>query len=281
MKSLAEMIRAILAAPETGNWQGLDEILAGTGEKERSAVLRTLGGFTAVYEREGPTPRMFYLRAALAGRKKVGEIFTWPSANDPCTSWIARHPGTNYPVYSGEQLCTDASVREAAVEAFAAGILHRGGAWVQRVMDDMLGVRNLWALHIMRLLMRDVPAERYHPNYLPIIRDYLRRPYYGEPKKRESRPERIARILTSDERLYQRELWEFFSVEGMGDTRRFAEIGSDVRGMNARKRAEACSRVEHDFMAAFDILYHQVPGFRDRLLDAALAGMLSVSVTAS
>ena len=31
-KSLAEMIRAILAAPETGNWQGLDEILAGTGE---------------------------------------------------------------------------------------------------------------------------------------------------------------------------------------------------------------------------------------------------------
>ena len=77
-KSLAEMIRAILAAPETGNWQRLDEILAGTSEKERSAVLRTLGGFTAVYEREGPTPRMFYLRAALAGRKKVGEIFTWP-----------------------------------------------------------------------------------------------------------------------------------------------------------------------------------------------------------
>jgi len=275
VKSLAEMIRAILAAPETGNWQGLDEILAGTGEKERSAVLRTLGGFTAVYEREGPTPRMFYLRAALAGRKKVGEIFVWPSANDPCTSWIARHPGTNYPVYSGEQLCTDASVREAAAEAFAVGILHRGGAWVQRVMDDMLGVRNLWALHIMRLLMRDVPAERYHPNYLPTIRDYLRRPYYGEPKKREPRPERIARILTSDERLYQREFWEFFSVEGMGDTRRFAEIGSDVRGMNARKRAEACSRVEHDFTAAFDILCHQVPGFRDRLLDAALAGMLS------
>ena len=275
VKSLAEMIRAILAAPETGNWQGLDEILAGTGEKERSAVLRTLGGFTAVYEREGPTPRMFYLRAALAGRKKVGEIFVWPSANDPCTSWIARHPGTNYPVYSGEQLCTDASVREAAAEAFAAGILHRGGAWVQRVMDDMLGVRNLWALHIMRLLMRDVPAERYHPNYLPTIRDYLRRPYYGEPKKREPRPERIARILTSDERLYQREFWEFFSVEGMGDTRRFAEIGSDVRGMNARKRAEACSRVEHDFTAAFDILCRQVSGFRDRLLDAALAGMLS------
>ena len=275
VKSLAEMIRAILTAPETGNWQRLDEILAGTSEKERSAVLRTLGGFTAVYEREGPTPRMFYLRAALAGRKKVGEIFTWPSANDPCTSWIARHPGTNYPVYSGEQLCTDASVREAAAEAFAAGILHRGGAWVQRVMDDMLGVRNLWALHIMRLLMRDVPPERYHPNYLPTIRDYLRRPYYGAPKKREPRPERIARILTSDERLYQREFWEFFSVEGMGDTRRFAEIGSDVRGMNARKRAEACSRVEHDFMAAFDILCHQVPGFRDRLLDAALAGMLS------
>jgi len=275
VKSLAEMIRAILAAPETGNWQGLDEILAGTGEKERSAVLRTLGGFTAVYEREGPTPRMFYLRAALAGRKKVGEIFVWPSANDPCTSWIARHPGTNYPVYSGEQLCTDASVREAAAEAFAVGILHRGGAWVQRVMDDMLGVRNLWALHIMRLLMRDVPAERYHPNYLPTIRDYLRRPYYGEPKKREPRPERIARILTSDERLYQREFWEFFSVEGMGDTRRFAEIGSDVRGMNARKRAEACSRVEHDFTAAFDILCRQVSGFRDRLLDAALAGMLS------
>ena len=192
-KSLAEMIRAILTAPKTGNWQGLDEILAGTGEKERSAVLRTLGGFTAVYEREGPTPRMFYLRAALAGRKKVGEIFTWPSANDPCTSWNARPPGTNYPVYSGEQLCTDASVREAAAEAFAAGILHRGGAWVQRVMDDMLGVRNLWALHIMCLLMRDVPAERYHPNYLPTIRDYLRRPYYGEPKKREPRPERIAR----------------------------------------------------------------------------------------
>ena len=275
VKSLAEMIRAILTAPETGNWQRLDEILVGTGEKERSAVLRTLGGFTAVYEREGPTPRMFYLRAALAGRKKVGEIFVWPSANDPCTSWIARHPGTNYPVYSGEQLCTDASVREAAAEAFAAGILHRGGAWVQRVMDDMLGVRNLWALHIMRLLMRDVPAERYHPNYLPTIRDYLRRPYYGEPKKRESRPERIARILTSDERLYQREFWEFFSVEGMGDTRRFAEIGSDVRGMNARKRAEACSRVEHDFTAAFDILCRQVSGFRDRLLDAALAGMLS------
>ena len=275
VKSLAEMIRAILAAPETGNWLGLDEILAGTGEKERSAVLRTLGGFTAVYEREGPTPRMFYLRAALAGRKKVGEIFVWPSANDPCTSWIARHPGTNYPVYSGEQLCTDASVREAAAEAFAVGILHRGGAWVQRVMDDMLGVRNLWALHIMRLLMRDVPAERYHPNYLPTIRDYLRRPYYGEPKKREPRPERIARILTSDERLYQREFWEFFSVEGMGDTRRFAEIGSDVRGMNARKRAEACSRVEHDFTAAFDILCRQVSGFRDRLLDAALAGMLS------
>ena len=275
VKSLAEMIRAILAAPKTGNWLGLDEILAGTGEKERSAVLRTLGGFTAVYEREGPTPRMFYLRAALAGRKKVGEIFTWPSANDPCTSWIARHPGTNYPVYSGEQLCTDASVREAAAEAFAAGILHRGGAWVQRVMDDMLGVRNLWALHIMRLLMRDVPAERYHPNYLPTIRDYLRRPYYGEPKKREPRPERIARILTSDERLYQREFWEFFSVEGMGDTRRFAEIGSDVRGMNARKRSEACSRVEHDFTAAFDILCHQVPGFRDRLLDATLTGMLS------
>ena len=275
VKSLAEMIRVILAAPKTGNWQRLDEILAGAGEKERSAVLRTLGGFTAVYEREGPTPRMFYLRAALAGRKKVGEIFTWPSANDPCTSWIARHPGTNYPVYSGEQLCTDASVREAAAEAFAAGILHRGGAWVQRVMDDMLGVRNLWALHIMRLLMRDVPAERYHPNYLPTIRDYLRRPYYGEPKKREPRPERIARILTSDERLYQRELWEFFSVEGMGDTRRFAEIGSAVRGMNARKRAEACSRVEHDFMAAFDILCHQVPGFRDRLLDATLTGMLS------
>ena len=275
VKSLAEMIRAILAAPETGNWQGLDEILAGADEKERSAVLRTLGGFTAVYEREGPTPRMFYLRAALAGRKKVGEIFVWPSANDPCTSWIARHPGTNYPVYSGEQLCTDASVREAAAEAFAVGILHRGGAWVQRVMDDMLGVRNLWALHIMRLLMRDVPAERYHPNYLPTIRDYLRRPYYGEPKKREPRPERIARILTSDERLYQREFWEFFSVEGMGDTRRFAEIGSDVRGMNARKRAEACSRVEHDFTAAFDILCRQVSGFRDRLLDAALAGMLS------
>ena len=142
-------------------------------------------------------------------------------------------------------------------------------------MDDMLGVRNLWALHIMRLLMRDVPAERYHPNYLPTIRDYLRRPYYGEPKKREPRPERIARILTSDERLYQREFWEFFSVEGMGDTRRFAEIGSDVRGMNARKRAEACSRVEHDFTAAFDILCRQVSGFRDRLLDAALAGMLS------
>ncbi|EID50342.1 hypothetical protein D8M41_05360 [Rothia sp. HSID18069] len=275
VKSLAEMIRAILTAPETGNWQRLDEILVGTGEKERSAVLRTLGGFTAVYEREGPTPRMFYLRAALAGRKKVGEIFVWPSANDPCTSWIARHPGTNYPVYSGEQLCTDASVREAAAEAFAVGILHRGGAWVQRVMDDMLGVRNLWALHIMRLLMRDVPAERYHPNYLPTIRDYLRRPYYGEPKKREPRPERIARILTSDERLYQREFWEFFSVEGMGDTRRFAEIGSDVRGMNARKRAEACSRVEHDFTAAFDILCRQVSGFRDRLLDAALAGMLS------
>ena len=275
VKSLAEMIRAILAAPETGNWQGLDEILAGAGEKERSAVLRTLGGFTAVYEREGPTPRMFYLRAALAGRKKVGEIFVWPSANDPCTSWIARHPGASYPVYSGEQLCTDASVREAAAEAFAAGILHRGGTWVQRVMDDMLGVRNLWALHIMRLLMRDVPPERYHPSYLPTIRDYLRRPYYREPKKREPRPERIARILTSDERLYQREFWEFFSVEGMGDTRRFAEIGSDVRGMNARKRAEACSRVEHDFMAAFDILCHQVPGFRDRLLDAALAGMLS------
>ena len=275
VKSLAEMIRAILAAPKTGNWRGLDEILAGAGEKERSAVLRTLGGFTAVYEREGPTPRMFYLRAALAGRKKVGEIFTWPSANDPCTSWIARHPGTNYPVYSGEQLCTDASVREAAAEAFAAGILHRGGAWVQRVMDDMLGVRNLWALHIMRLLMRDVPAERYHPNYLPTIRDYLRRPYYGEPKKREPRPERIARIFTSDERLYQREFWEFFSVEGMGDTRRFAEIGSAVRGMNARKRSEACSRVEHDFMAAFDILCHQVPGFRDRLLDATLTGMLS------
>ena len=275
VKSLAEMIRAILAAPKTGNWQGLDEILAGAGEKERSAVLRTLGGFTAVYEREGPTPRMFYLRAALAGRKKVGEIFTWPSANDPCTSWIARHPGTNYPVYSGEQLCTDASVREAAAEAFNAGILHRGGAWVQRVMDDMLGVRNLWALHIMRLLMRDVPAERYHPNYLPTIRDYLRRSYYGEPKKREPRPERIARILTSDERLYQREFWEFFSVEGMGDTRRFAEIGSAVRGMNARKRSEACSRVEHDFMAAFDILCHQVPGFRDRLLDATLTGMLS------
>ena len=275
VKSLAEMIRAILTAPETGNWQRLDEILVGTGEKERSAVLRTLGGFTAVYEREGPTPRMFYLRAALAGRKKVGEIFVWPSANDPCTSWIARHPGTNYPVYSGEQLCTDASVREAAAEAFAVGILHRGGAWVQRVMDDMLGVRNLWALHIMRLLMRDVPAERYHPNYLPTIRDYLRRPYYGEPKKRESRPERIARILTTDERLYQREFWEFFSVEGMGDTRRFAEIGSDVRGMNARKRAEACSRVEHDFTAAFDILCRQVSGFRDRLLDAALAGMLS------
>ena len=275
VKSLAEMIRAILAAPETGNWLGLDEILAGTGEKERSAVLRTLGGFTAVYEREGPTPRMFYLRAALAGRKKVGEIFTWPSANDPCTSWIARHPGTNYPVYSGEQLCTDASVREAAAEAFAAGILHRGGAWVQRVIDDMLGVRNLWALHIMRLLMRDVPAERYHPNYLPTIRDYLRRSYYGEPKKREPRPERIARILTSDERLYQREFWEFFSVEGMGDTRRFAEIGSAVRGMNARKRSEACSRVEHDFMAAFDILCHQVPGFRYRLLDATLTGMLS------
>ena len=275
VKSLAEIIRVFLAAPETGNWQGLDEILAGAGEKERSAVLRTLGGFTAVYEAEGPTPRMFYLRAALAGRKKVGEIFVWPSANDPCTSWIARHPGTNYPVYSGDQLCTDASVREAAAEAFAAGILHRGGAWVQRVMDDMLGVRNLWALHIMRLLMRDVPAERYHPNYLPTIRDYLRRPYYGEPKKREPRPERIARILTSDERLYQRELWEFFSVEGMGDTRRFAEIGSDVRGMSARKRAEACSRVEHDFTAAFDILCHQVPSFRDRLLDAALAGMLS------
>ena len=275
VKSLAEMIRAILTAPETGNWQRLDEILVGTGEKERSAVLRTLGGFTAVYEREGPTPRMFYLRAALAGRKKVGEIFVWPSANDPCTSWIARHPGTNYPVYSGEQLCTDASVREAAAEAFAVGILHRGGAWVQRVMDDMLGVRNLWALHIMRLLMRDVPPERYHPNYLPTIRDYLRRPYYGEPKKREPRPERIARILTSDERLYQREFWEFFSVEGMGDTRRFAEIGSDVRGMNARKRAEACSRVEHDFTAAFDILCRQVSGFRDRLLDAALAGMLS------
>ena len=275
VKSLAEMIRAILTAPKTGNWRGLDEILAGTGEKERSAVLRTLGGFTAVYEREGPTPRMFYLRAALAGRKKVGEIFTWPSANDPCTSWIARHPGTNYPVYSGEQLCTDASVREAAAEAFAAGILHRGGAWVQRVIDDMLGVRNLWALHIMRLLMRDVPPERYHPNYLPTIRDYLRRPYYREPKKREPRPERIARILTSDERLYQREFWEFFSVEGMGDTRRFAEIGSAVRGMNARKRAEACSRVEHDFTAAFDILCHQVPGFRDRLLDATLTGMLS------
>ena len=275
VKSLAEMIRAILAAPKTGNWLELDEILAGTGEKERSAVLRTLDGFTAVYEREGPTPRMFYLRAALAGRKKVGEIFVWPSANDPCTSWIARHPGTNYPVYSGEQLCTDASVREAAAEALAAGILHRGGAWVQRVMDDMLGVRNLWALHIMRLLMRDVPPERYHPNYLPTIRDYLRRPYYGEPKKREPRPERIARILTSDERLYQREFWEFFSVEGMGDTRRFAEIGSDVRGVSTRKRAEACSRVEHDFTAAFDILCHQVPGFRDRLLDAALAGMLS------
>ena len=127
-KSLAEMIRAILTAPKTGNWQGLDEILAGTGEKERSAVLRTLGGFTAVYEREGPTPRMFYLRAALAGRKKVGEIFVWPSANDPCTSWIARHPGTNYPVYSGEQLCTDASVREAAAESFAAGILASWGA---------------------------------------------------------------------------------------------------------------------------------------------------------
>ena len=275
VKSLAEMIRAILTAPETGNWQRLDEILVGTGEKERSAVLRTLGGFTAVYEREGPTPRMFYLRAALAGRKKVGEIFVWPSANDPCTSWIARHPGTNYPVYSGEQLCTDASVREAAAEAFAVGILHRGGAWVQRVMDDMLGVRNLWALHIMRLLMRDVPAERYHPNYLPTIRDHLRRPYYGEPKKREPRPERIARILTSDERLYQREFWEFFSVEGIGDTRRFAESGSAVRGMNARKRSEACSRVEHDFMAAFDILCHQVPGFRDRLLDATLTGMLS------
>ena len=275
VKSLAEMIRAILTAPETGNWQRLDEILVGTGEKERSAVLRTLGGFTAVYEREGPTPRMFYLRAALAGRKKVGEIFVWPSANDPCTSWIARHPGTNYPVYSGEQLCTDASVREAAAEAFAVGILHRGGAGVQRVMDDMLGVRNLWALHIMRLLMRDVPAERYHPNYLPTIRDHLRRPYYGEPKKREPRPERIARILTSDERLYQREFWEFFSVEGIGDTRRFAESGSAVRGMNARKRSEACSRVEHDFMAAFDILCHQVPGFRDRLLDATLTGMLS------
>ena len=274
-KSLAEMICAILAAPETGNWRGLDEILAGTSEKERSAVLRTLGGFTAVYEREGPTPRMFYLRAALAGRKKVGEIFVWPSVNDPCTSWIARHPGANYPVYSGEQLCTDASAREAAAEAFAAGILHRGGTWAQRVMDDMLGVRNLWALHIMRLLMRDVPPERYHPSYLPTIRDYLRRPYYGEPKKREPRPERIARILTSDERLYQREFWEFFSVEGMGDTRRFAEIGSAVRGMSARKRAEACNRVEHDFTAAFDILCHQVSGFRDRLLDAALAGMLS------
>lgn len=100
-------------------------------------------------------------------------------------------------------------------------------------------------------------------------------PLLWEPKKREPRPERIARILTSDERLYQREFWEFFSVEGMGDTRRFAEIGSAVRGMNARKRSEACSRVEHDFMAAFDILCHQVPGFRDRLLDATLTGMLS------
>ena len=139
---------------------------------------------------------------------------------------------------------------EAAAEAFAAGILHRGGAWVQRVMDDMLGVRNLWALHIMRLLMRDVPAERYHPNYLPTIRDYLRRSYYGEPKKREPRPERIARILTSDERLYQREFWEFFSVEGMGDTRRFAEIGSDVRvtkppTTNIMRRKEKSTRVRN------------------------------------
>ena len=35
VKSLAEMIRAILAAPKTGNWQGLDEILAGRAARLR------------------------------------------------------------------------------------------------------------------------------------------------------------------------------------------------------------------------------------------------------
>ena len=91
VKSLAEMIRAILTAPETGNWQRLDEILVGTGEKERSAVLRTLGGFTAVYEREGPTPRMFYLRAALAGVRKWVKYSRGPP---PTTHALRGLPGT-------------------------------------------------------------------------------------------------------------------------------------------------------------------------------------------
>lgn len=91
VKSLAEMIRAILAAPKTGNWLGLDEILAGTGEKERSAVLRTLGGFTAVYERKGQ-PRV----CSICGRlwRGVRKWAKYSRGPPPTTHALHGLPGT-------------------------------------------------------------------------------------------------------------------------------------------------------------------------------------------
>ena len=70
-QSRFEALRTALTNKNTEDWHTLDSILADADEKERATIMRALGGFAAVYEAEGPTLRMVYLRAAVARRDHV------------------------------------------------------------------------------------------------------------------------------------------------------------------------------------------------------------------
>ena len=274
-QSRFEALRTALTNKNTEDWHTLDSILADADEKERAAIMRALGGFAAVYEAEGPTLRMVYLRAAVARRDHV----TYPkglfahSTGQEATDdrWVKHHPDPGYPLYPQESFHTDAAARQKAGEAFAAGIMSRGGTWVNKVFEDIHWCHDLWSLHIMRRLMRDVPPEQYHPEYLREIRYYLCRPFQDEPFTRESHAERIVRILTEDEGLREKEFWAFFTAEGMGDTQAILTSSTGTRAGDAQEN----QLLESQLMAAFDSLCARLPGFRDRLLDATLTGMLS------
>ena len=270
-----EALRTALATRNTEDWHTLDSILADADEKERTAIMRALGGFAAVYEAEGPTLRMVYLRAAVARRDHVTYpkgIFARSTGQEATDDrWVKHHPDPGYPLYPQESFHTDAAARQKAGEAFAAGIMSRGGTWVNKVFEDIHWCHDLWSLHIMRRLMRDVPPEQYHPEYLREIRYYLCRPYQDEPFTRESHAERIVRILTEDEGLREKEFWAFFTAEGMGDTQAILTSSTGTRAGDAQEN----QLLESQLVAAFDSLCARLPGFRDRLLDSTLTGMLS------
>ena len=111
-----EALRTALAHKNTEDWHTLDSILADADEKERTAIMRALGGFAAVYEAEGPTLRMVYLRAAVARRDHVtypkGIFARSTGQEDADGRWVKHRPDPGYPIYPQESFHTDAAARQ-------------------------------------------------------------------------------------------------------------------------------------------------------------------------